>query len=47
MTDHRFSFSILTIEVNGTPTVAFEAKRHQDAGRRGSGSGKTCYGATQ
>ena len=28
MTDYRFSFSIFTIEVNGTPTVAFEAKRH-------------------
>ena len=31
MTDYRFSFSIFTIEVNGTPTVALQAKWHQDA----------------
>jgi hypothetical protein len=30
-TVYRFSFSIFTIEVNGTPTVAFQAKRHKDA----------------
>jgi hypothetical protein len=33
MMDHRFSLSIFTIEVNGTPTVALQAKRHQDAKR--------------
>ena len=31
--DHRFSLSIFTIEVDGTPTVALQTKRHQDAER--------------
>jgi hypothetical protein len=26
--DHRFSLSVFTIEVNGTPTVVLQAKRH-------------------
>jgi hypothetical protein len=29
MMDYRFSLSIFTIEVNGTPTVALQAKRHK------------------
>ena len=29
--DHRFTLSIFTIEINGTPTVALQAKRHKDA----------------
>jgi hypothetical protein len=33
MTDYRFSLSLFTIEVNGTPTVALQAKRHRDAER--------------
>jgi hypothetical protein len=33
MMDHRFSLSIFTIEVNGTPTVALQAKKHRDAER--------------
>ena len=32
--DHRFTFSIFTIEVNGRPTLALQAKRHKDAERR-------------
>jgi len=31
--DHRFTFSIFTIEVNGRPTLALQAKRHKDAER--------------
>ena len=31
--DHRFSLSVFTIEVNGTPTVELQAKRHRDAER--------------
>ena len=31
--DHRFTFSIFTIEVNGRPTPALQAKRHADAER--------------
>jgi hypothetical protein len=31
--DHRFTFSILTIEINGRPTRALQAKRHKDAER--------------
>ena len=31
--DHRFTFSIFTIEINGRPTVALQAKRHTDAER--------------
>ena len=31
--DHRFTFSIFTIEVNGRPTLALQAKRHTDAER--------------
>ena len=31
MMDYCFSLSIFTIEVNGTPTVALQAKRHKDA----------------
>jgi len=29
----RFSHSLFTIEVNGTPTVVLQAKRHRDAER--------------
>jgi hypothetical protein len=29
--DHRFTLSIFTMEINGTPTVALQAKRHKDA----------------
>jgi len=29
----RFSHSLFTIEVNGTPTVALQAKRNRDAER--------------
>ena len=29
--DHRFSFSIFTIEINDRPTLALQAKRHADA----------------
>jgi hypothetical protein len=31
--DHRFSFSIFTIEINDRPTLALQAKRHADAER--------------
>ena len=31
--DHRFTFSIFTIEINGRPTLALQAKRHTDAER--------------
>jgi hypothetical protein len=31
--DQRFSFSIFTIEINGRPTLALQAKRHRDAER--------------
>jgi hypothetical protein len=31
--DHRFTFSIFTIEINGRPTLALQAKRHADAER--------------
>ena len=31
--DHRFTFSVFTIEINGRPTVALQAKRHKDAER--------------
>lgn len=31
--DHRFSFSVFTIEINGRPTLALQAKRHKDAER--------------
>ena len=30
---HRFSFSIFTIEINGRPTLALQAKRYKDAER--------------
>ena len=29
--DHRFTFSVFTIEINGRPTLALQAKRHKDA----------------
>jgi hypothetical protein len=29
--NHRFTLSIFTMEINGTPTVALQAKRHKDA----------------
>jgi hypothetical protein len=29
--NHRFTLSIFTVEINGTPTVALQAKRHKDA----------------
>ena len=29
--DHRFTLSIFTIEINGRPTLALQAKRHADA----------------
>ena len=29
--DYRFTLSVFTIEINGTPTVALQAKRHKDA----------------
>jgi hypothetical protein len=31
--DHRFTFSIFTIEINDRPTLALQAKRHADAER--------------
>jgi hypothetical protein len=31
--DHRFTFSIFTIEINGRPTLALQAKLHKDAER--------------
>ena len=31
--DHRFTFSIFTLEVNGRPTLSLQAKRHADAER--------------
>ena len=31
--DHRFTFSIFTVEINGRPTLALQAKRHKDAER--------------
>ena len=31
--DHRFTFSIFTMEINGRPTLALQAKRHRDAER--------------
>jgi hypothetical protein len=31
--DHRFTFSIFTMEINGRPTLALQAKRHADAER--------------
>ena len=31
--DHRFTFSVFTIEINGRPTLALQAKRHRDAER--------------
>jgi hypothetical protein len=31
--DHHFTFSIFTIEINGRPTLALQAKRHADAER--------------
>ena len=31
--DHRFTFSIFTLEINGRPTLSLEAKRHADAER--------------
>ena len=31
--DQPFSLSVFTVEINGTPTVALEAKRHQEAER--------------
>jgi hypothetical protein len=31
--DHRFTFSIFTLEINGRPTLALQAKRHADAER--------------
>jgi hypothetical protein len=29
--NHRFTLSIFTMEINGTPTVALQAKRHKEA----------------
>ena len=29
--DHRFTLSIFTMVINGTPTVALQAERHKDA----------------
>jgi hypothetical protein len=31
--DHHFTFSIFTLEINGRPTLALQAKRHADAER--------------
>ena len=31
--DDRFTFSVFTIEINGRPTLALQAKRHKDAER--------------
>jgi hypothetical protein len=31
--DHSFTFSIFTIEINGRPTLALQAKRYRDAER--------------
>ena len=31
--DHRFTFSIFTIEIDDRPTLALQAKRHKDAER--------------
>ena len=31
--DHRFTFSIFTLEINGRPTLALQAKKHRDAER--------------
>ena len=31
--DNPFSLSVFTVEINGTPTVALQAKRHQEAVR--------------
>jgi hypothetical protein len=31
--DHRFTFSIFTIEINGRPILALQAKRYRDAER--------------
>ena len=31
--DHHFTFSIFTIEINGRPILALQAKRHKDAER--------------
>ena len=28
--NHRFTLSIFTVEINGTPTVALQAERHKD-----------------
>jgi hypothetical protein len=37
--DHRFSFSIFTIEINDRPTLALQAKRHKDAERLANTAG--------
>ena len=29
--NHRFTLSIFTVEINGTPAVALQAERHKDA----------------
>jgi hypothetical protein len=31
--DHRFTFSVFTIEINGRPTLALQAKMYRDAER--------------
>ena len=31
--DHRFTFSIFTLEINGRPILSLQAKRHADAER--------------
>jgi hypothetical protein len=31
MNNRRFSLSVFTIEIDGRPTLAFEAKRHSEA----------------
>jgi hypothetical protein len=31
--DHHFTFSVFTIEINGRPTLALQAKRYKDAER--------------
>ena len=31
--DHRFTFSVFTIEIKCRPTLALQAKRHRDAER--------------
>ena len=39
--DHRFTFSIFTIEIDGRPTLALQAKRYRDAERLCGGQLRT------